>query len=320
MPANLTPEYLQAEQKFKTAPTGAQKIAALEEMLSTIPKHKGTEKIQADIKRRLSRLRKESQKKKSVSAQRPAYHVDREGAGQVVLCGPVNSGKSQLLANLTHAAPEVANYPFTTRLPQSGMMPYEDIQIQLVDIPPLSPQFLEPWQLAVIEQADLAMVIFDVNDSDLLEQTEFVLRRLEERGIQLEGTEPPRVIILGNKIDRPRGKENFATWQELYQGQFKAEPFCALLAHDLTVIKKQIFDLLEIIRVYTKAPGRKPEENPTPYVLKKGSTVLDAAAAIHKDMVGHLKFARLWGKTKFEGQMVERGYVLQDGDLVEIHR
>ena len=288
-------------------------------MLSTIPKHKGTEKMQADIKRRLSRLRKESQRKKSVGSQKPAYHVDREGAGQVVLCGPANSGKSQLLANLTHAAPEVANYPFTTRLPQPGMMPYEDIQIQLVDTPPLSPEFLEPWQLAMIEQADLAMLIFDINDSNLLEQTEFVLGRLEERGIRLDGTGTPRVLILGNKIDRPRGKENFAAWQELYQDRFQAEPFCALSAQDLTAMRRRIFDLLEIVRIYTKAPGKKPEESPTPYVLKKGSTVLDAAAAIHKDLVGHLKFARLWGKTKFEGQMVERGYVLQDGDLVEIH-
>ena len=158
MPANLTPEYFQAEQKFKSASSIPQKIGALEEMMRVIPKHKGTEKMQADLKRRLSRLRKESQKKKSTASQKPFYQIEREGAGQIIFCGPPNSGKSQLLASLTHAEPEVGDYPFTTRVPQPGMMPYEDIQIQLVDAPPLSRQFLEPWQLAMIRQADVGVL------------------------------------------------------------------------------------------------------------------------------------------------------------------
>ena len=167
MPANLTAAYLQAEQKFKGASSHPEKVEALEEMLRTIPKHKGTEKMQADIKRRLSRLRKEALKKKSTASQKLFHYVEKEGAGQVVLCGPPNSGKSQLLENLTHAEPKVANYPYTTQRPLPGMMAYEDIQIQLVDTPPLDPETLEPWQLAMIKQADAVLLLFDVNDPNL---------------------------------------------------------------------------------------------------------------------------------------------------------
>jgi len=143
MPANLTPDYLAAERDYKQAATPAERIAALERMLATVPKHKGTEKIQADLKRRLSQARKESTKKGAAHSV-PFYLVEKEGAGQVVLLGPPNAGKSQLVAALTHAHPEVADYPFTTRLPTPGMMSYQNVQIQLIDLPPLSEEFMEP--------------------------------------------------------------------------------------------------------------------------------------------------------------------------------
>ncbi|MBI4456277.1 MAG: TGS domain-containing protein [Acidobacteria bacterium] len=319
MPANLTPEYLQAEEKFKSASSNLAKLAALEEMLRTIPKHKGTEKMQADLKRRLSQLRKESQKKQSTAVQKPFYHIEREGAGQVILCGPPNSGKSQLFANLSRVETEIGDYPFTTRVPKLGMMPYEDIQIQLVDTPPLAPEFLEPWQLAMIKQSDIAMVLFDVNDLNLLEQTEFVLSTLAQRGISVDRQGPPRVVILGNKTDLPGGKANFDVWQDLYRERFHAVPFCTLALSHLSDIKRRVFDLLEIVRVYTKAPGKKPEDRPVPYIMKRGSTISDLAAVIHKDLEENFKYARVWGKTKFDGQMVERTHVLEDGEMVEIH-
>ena len=319
MPANLSPEFLAAEEDFKRAATSADKLKTLEEMLRTIPKHKGTEKMQADIKRRISRLRKESAKKKSVVVQRPHWYVEREGAGQVVLCGPPNGGKSQLLANLTNVEPEVADYPFTTRTTLPGMMPVLDIQIQLVDTPPLAADLVEPWQLAMIQQADIALVVFDVNDPELLEQTEFILEQLSSRQIRLQGDQRPHVLVLGNKTDRPQGQENFTAWEELYRERFRPQAFSAQSEAHLEALRSQLFDTLGIVRVYTKAPGKKPEKNPTPYVLQKGCTVLDAAASVHKDLVSRFKFARIWGKTKFDGQMVEREYQLEDGDLIEIH-
>jgi len=319
VPANLTHAYLEAEQKFKSASSNPEKVGALEEMLRTIPKHKGTEKMQADIKRRLSRLRKEAQKKTSKASQKPFHYIEKEGAGQVVLCGPPNSGKSQLLKNLTHAEPKVAKYPFTTQKPLPGMMTYEDIQIQLVDTTPLAPETLEPWQLVMIQQADAGLLLFDVNDPDLLVQTDFVLAAFKDRHIVFDGSQSPLLFVLGNKIDDPQGRGNFSAWQELYQEQFQAEPFSALSEKDLVKIPKRLFDALEIVRVYTKAPGKKPEANPTPYVLKQGNTIFDVAVTVHREMAQNFKFARVWGKAKFDGQMVERSYLVEDGDLVEIH-
>lgn len=320
MPANLTPEFHDAEERFKAAETAADKLDALEEMLRVIPKHKGTEKMQADLKRRISRLRKDAQKEKSAGgAKRPFHYVEREGIGRVVLSGPPNAGKSSLLAALTNAEPEIANYPFTTRVPQPGMMSFEDVQIQLVDMPPFAPESLEPWQLAMIEQADLKLLLFDVTDPGLLDQTEFVLSRLAERGLSPEPTAEGSFIVFGNKVDQPGGRENFDAWHELFADRMEPLPFSVHSPGDLMELRRTLFARLNVVRVYTKAPGSKPDPEQKPYVLKKGSTVLDAAAHIHKDLAERFRYARVWGKARFEGQMVERDYVLEDGDLLEVH-
>ncbi|MFB3906750.1 MAG: GTPase [Acidobacteriota bacterium] len=319
MPANLTPQYLEAEEKFKSAVTTADKIQALEEMMRTIPKHKGTEKMQADLKHRMSELKKEAQKKKSTASQRPSWYIEREGAGQVVVCGPPNSGKSQLVVSLTEVPALVADYPFTTRSPQPAMMRFEDIQIQLVDTPPLAREILEPWQLAMIKQADAVLLVFDVNDPELLDQTEYVLELFAERQIPLDTRSKPKVLVLGNKADTPAGPDNFQVWAELYEGRFRPIRFSALDQADSKRLQADLFDLLEIVRVYTKAPGKKTEENATPFVLKKGATVLDAAQAVHKDLAANLRFARLWREGSCDGLMVERTHELQDRDLIEIH-
>ncbi len=319
MPANLTPQYHDAEERFKKASTSEEKVAALEEMLRVIPKHKGTEKMQAELKRRLSKARKESAKKGPASSQRPVYQIPREGAGQVVLSGPPNSGKSQLLELMTSAHPEVADYPFTTRIPLAGMMPFEDIQIQLVDTPPLAPETFENWQLAMIEHSDITLLLFDVNDPLLLDQTEFVLKKLAGRPIELSETAQPKVFVLGNKVDQPGGRDNFAAWVDLYRGQFQAHPVSVLREDDRNTWRRRLFDELEVVRVYTKRPGHAVEKDATPYVLDRGATILDAAAAVHKELADSFKFARVWGKTLFDGQMVERTHVMEDGDVVEIH-
>ncbi|MFQ5741035.1 MAG: GTPase [Acidobacteriota bacterium] len=320
VPANLTPQYLEAESKFKRASTPDEKVACLETMLRLIPKHKGTEKLQADLKRRLSKLRKGSQRKSRPSPRQPYYHIEREGAGQAILCGPPNGGKSHLLDKLTQASPEIGDYPFTTRVPQPGMMQFEDIQIQLVDTPALAPDFLESWQMTMIAEADVAVLLFDVCDPQLLEQTDFVVEICEEHNILLNSTQSkPRAVVLGNKLDQPLAGENFRAWSELYQDRFTARPFSSRQNEHLKEFKLLLFSLLGIVRVYTKRPGYKRDEGSQPYLLKCGSTVLDAACAVHKDLVDHFRFARVWGKEGLEGQMVERTHILEDGDLVEIH-
>ncbi|MGA2194200.1 MAG: GTPase [Bryobacteraceae bacterium] len=312
MPANLTADYLAAEQAYQRAQTHQEKIAALEQMLATLPKHKGTEKIQADLRRRLSQTRKESQKK-GASHAAPPYFVKREGAGQVVLIGPPNSGKSQMVRHLTHARPEVADYPFTTRLPTPGMMLFENVQIQLVDTPPMSAEFMEPWMAQVIRPAHLSALIVDPNDPDVLGEIEFILQTLE--GWQL----PPPKLLAGNKCDQPGAGENFAALQALYGDRFRTVRVSAATGAGLEVFACETFRSLDLVRFYSKAPGKKPDLE-VPYVLRRGATIADAAAHVHRDFAEHLKYARLFRKSyDHAGLMVERTHAVEDEDVLEFH-
>jgi ribosome-interacting GTPase 1 len=327
MPANLTPQYLEAEKKFKQAKTTQEKLAALEEMLATIPKHKGTEKLQADIKKRISRLKTQDKKSKSVKRE-DLYFIKKEGAGQVVIIGPPNAGKSQLLASLTHAKPEVAPYPFTTLKPLAGMMPFENIQIQLIDTPPVTSDFLESGILGTIRNSDLVWLTIDLSSDDPTVELEMVRSRLEDKKIKLHKDETKvaldlgevckKTMLLGNKNDSEKSKENWEMIKELYNSSFLLYSVSAGKKIGLEELKKETYKHLEIIRVYTKEPG-KPIDYEDPVILKKGQRVIDAAFAIHKDFAHNLKYARIWGEGKYEGQMVQRDQVLEDGDVIEFH-
>ena len=312
MPANLTPEYLASEREYKSAHTQAEKVAALELMLATLPKHKGTEKLQADLRRRLSQARKESQKKGGTHAA-PFYLIEKEGAGQVALIGPPNAGKSQLVAALTHAQPEVADYPFTTRFPTPGMMLFENVQIQLVDLPAISAEFMEPWIPHVVRNASLGVLLVDVNDAAVLDQIEFIEQTLERHRL------PPPKLLAGNKLDLPGGMSNFAALQELYGDRYRYAGISAATGAGLDGFARAVFDALDIVRVYTKAPGKKAELD-APFILHRGQTVQDAARLVHKDFAEHLKFARLFHLAgNREGLMVERAHVVEDQDILEFH-
>ena len=312
MPANLTPEYLAAEQEFKEAQTPEQKLAALEKMLSTIPKHKGTEKLQADIKRRISRMRKESARR-SGPRHTPFWVVKREGAGQVALIGPPNAGKSQLLARLTHAHPEVADYPFTTRAPVPGMMHYENVPVQLVDLPPLSPEFTERWLPQVIRMANAGLLVVGMNDPAVLEEIEFALEYLGAHRL------PVPEILVANKMDAPGSADNLEALQELYGGRFRYLPVSAKTGAGLDELAKTVFELLDVVRFYSKPPGKQPDFT-KPFVLKRGATVIDAAREVHKDFAEKMKFTRLYRRDgDHPGMMVDRGHVVEDEDILEFH-
>ena len=328
MAANLTPEYLEAEKRFKSARTTDEKVEALERMLATIPRHKGTEKLQADLKRRLSKLRA-GQQRRPVSRVGLMHRVEKEGAGQVALIGPPNSGKSQLLRRLTHATPEVADYPFTTRTPLPGMMAFEDIQIQLVDLPPVHPDFPETWLYQIIRNADAALLVVDLSDPDLLEDLETTLAELRNAKVEL-GTPKPtppnpiggvllKTILVGNKLDASGAAEDLEILKELYGGRFPILQVSANTGEGLEGLCRLAFELLELVRVYTKAPGKKADLT-APYVLKRGSHLIDLAAMVHHDFLSQLKYARVWGHGRFEGQMVNRDYRLVDKDVIELHR
>ncbi len=321
MPANLTPQYLEADRRFKAATTPQDKLAALEEMLATIPKHKGTEKMQADLKRRIAKLRASSQQKRSAARGRPFYHVDREGAGQIALVGAPNVGKSSLLRALTNAQPEIADYPFTTRVPLPGMMAYENVQIQLVDLPPVTPEITEGWLYSIIRSADAIALVVDLSTDDVLAQADGVRALLERSKLALgaESREPhqKRALAVANKVDAPGAPSRLALVRQAH-GALPVVPVSATRGTGQPELRRAMFQLLEVIRVYSKAPGRKAD-NSAPFILKQGATVLDAAQAIHKDFVARLKYARLWGADEYQGQMVGRDHVLEDGDMIELH-
>ena len=331
MPANLTPQYMSAEQRFKQASTHEEKIACLEEMLRVIPKHKGTDKLQADLKRRLSKLRQEAQK---AAATRRGYtlSVEAEGAGQIVMVGPPNVGKSALLAALTKAAPEVADYPFTTRRPMPGMMTFENVQIQLVDMPPISHEYMESWMSQITRNADALLLVVDLGDPGVLDAVELIAEVLQEwkilptaRLLTAEeqdaldvGVVPRRALLLGNKYDMLASKDNWDILQELYGTRWPTLAVSATHGHNLEALRRELYTLLDIVRVYTKAPGKKPDLT-APFAMPRGSTVVEVAATVHKDFATDLKFARIWGTEKYDGQMVQRDYVVQEGDVIELH-
>lgn len=329
LPANLTPQYLEAEAKFRAAVTTQEKLDALEEMLAVIPKHKGTERMQADIKRRIAKLR---QKDKSAGGARRGLelHIDKEGAGQVLVAGPPNSGKSLLVRRLTAAEPEVADYPFTTRRPMPGMMEYEDVLVQLVDMPPIARDTTDPWVLAMARSADAVVLVLDMAGGTALDDMDSLQHELAKAKVRLTGSEDQPsgefpvgtvfrpALIAADKMDLPGAKENLDIFREVSEVGYPVMPVSALSGEGLEELKTAIYDLLGVVRVYTKIPGKPPDMD-RPFVMKRGSTVADLASAVHREFVQKLRFARAWGRGKPDGVMIARDQELDDRDIVELH-
>jgi len=328
MPANLPPQYFETEKKLRTAKTPQEKIGILEELLAIVPKHKGTEKLQALLKTKIAKLKSSTQIRPTIARHASTYRIEKRGAGQAILIGPPNSGKSMLVKSLTNANPEVGEYPYTTRLPSPYMMKYENIQIQLIDTPPITPDYMETWLPELIKLADGVLLVVDLASSHPEAILETLLLKLKERKIELvsENFKIPaektpflkRTTIVANKKDQNSAAENFAVLKEFYEGQFDLFPVSASSGEGLEELKKEIFTLLNIIRVYSKAPGKKIDFD-EPFTLKRGSSVIDMAQAVHKDFVQNLKYARIWNKKKYEGQKVNRDHILEDEDVIELH-
>ena len=339
MPANLSADYLKAEERYRAAVTNEDKLTALEEMFTTLPKHKGTEKMQADIKTRISKLKKEMSGPSKGGAKRADFfHVEKQGAGQVVIFGAPNCGKSALVKELTGLHAEVAPYPFTTTQPAAGMMEFEDIQIQLVDTPPVSPDS-PAWLFGIMRTADILIWMLDLSDDALLETTEQTQTLLDKANISLGSPKstvqspessppsapspqplapsPKKVLQLGSKSDDPQAMDRLAILRELI-GDVEVLPVSVEHHTGLEELKRRLFEMLQIIRVYTKKPG-KPVEFRDPVILPIGATMIDAAYHLHKDIAQNLQFARLWNTAGYDGQRVERGHVLSDRDILEFH-
>ena len=343
MPANLSPEYKDAQEKFRRAREPQEKLECLREMLRTIPKHKGTEHLQAEIKTRVKELTDElGGPKKGAVRGGPDLTVRHEGAAQVTLVGPPNCGKSSLHARLTGSHAVVGPYPFSTKHPLPGMLLQEDVQFQLVDLPPVSGDYFEPWMSGTLHNADAVAIVVDLSDPGCVEQLDAIERRLAEKKVSLVprlGAPPPAALgedvdeasldpfrarlptlLLANKADLFDDPEaELAVFREIAPDPFASLAVSAETGAGLAAVGPALFSLLGIVRVYSKVPGHPPDLG-RPFALRGGGNVRDVAQQVHRGMAAELKFARVWGPSaEFEGQQVSAAHVVKDRDVVELH-
>ncbi len=327
MPANLPPVYHAAEKTYRQASSPDEKTEALRQMLAVMPKHKGTDKLQADIKRRIAQL-KDQGKRGAAARQQPQWVIEKVGAGQVPVIGPPNAGKSALIAQLTSTDLRVADYPFTTQAPAPAMMPFENIQVQLIDSPATSREYSVDWIHELVRRADACVLLVDLGDGRAPDFISYILDSLESRDVILAGTVPTEregfevyipTLLAGNKDELPGAAEVFVELEAAYGDRFHIQALSVQRDSGLGEFKQALFDVLQIDRIFTKAPGKEPDLG-KPFILARGSTVRDLAGKIHKDFLKTLRYARLWGSSgRFEGQRVGEEHVLEDGDIVELH-
>lgn len=339
MATNLTPQYHEAEEEYRKAQTPEEKLACLKKMFALVPKHKASEKLQADLKTKMAELKDEIEHaKKHPKKVGVSYKFPKQGAGQYVIVGAPNVGKSRLLTRLTRAAPEVAPYPFTTREPYAGMMDWQDTKVQLIDTPPITADFLEPYVSSIVRAADAAILMLDLGDDDGPFAAETVLDRLAQVKTMLVGTKPAEqedhsiqyvsTLLVANKIDVDGAGDRLEIIREMF-GESPATAVAGERKYPLHVIaaehgtgledlRNALYGFLNVIRVYTKQPG-KPADMTSPFTCPVGSTVAQMAVLVHRDFEEKLKSARIWGTGVHDGQTVGREHVLHDRDVVELH-
>ncbi len=340
MPANLTPDYRAAETAFRNARDPKERLDHLREMLRVIPKHKGTDHLQAEIKKRIKDLTTEISGPARTGARTgPATYVASEGAAQIALLGPPNSGKSTLHAALTGSHSEVGPHPFTTQFPQPGMYMYEDIPFQLVDLPPISPKHPVPWIVNALQPADASLLVVDVGDPACVERVITVHNLLKERRIELTEVWPsdlpepatpaddhlatfnmvlPTLLVATKKNLYPDSRAQLHVLEELAGFNFPTLAVSGSTGEGFDELGSRLAAKLEIFRVYTKVPGR-PADMTRPFTVRRGQTIADVARLVHRDMAESVKFARIWGERTFAGQQVGKDRPVDDGDVVELH-
>lgn len=326
MSANLTIKYRKAEQAYRQASTPDEELRCLQVMLVEIPKHKGTDKMQADLKRKISRLKAEVQSQKKSA--KSSVKIPRQGAGRAIIVGSPNSGKSQLLASLTRATPQVADYPFTTLQPLPGMMPWEDISVQLIDTPPVTVDMFDATTQALIRGADVVILLLDLGTDDGGQQFMEVVEQFRDAKTRLGrescfdktdiGVTYTHTIFCPNKIDLPEAADRLEFFSEFIEADFETVKISATERTGLDALAQKIHEALDVVRVYTKTPNRDAELE-KPFTLKQGQTVLDLAELVHKDLAKNFKFGRVWGDQVHDGTIVKGDYVLHDKDIVELH-
>jgi len=329
MAANLTPQYLEAGAEYKKAQSAEERLACLRKMFQLVPKHKASEKLQADLKTKISEARDEVEReKKSPKKVGVSHKIPKQGAGQYVLLGAPNAGKSRLLTRLTRATPEVAPYPFTTREPHAGMMDWEDVRVQLIDTPPITADFMESYQSSMVRTADAAVLLIDLGDDDGPFAADVVIDRLAQTKTVLVGqalavNDDPtihhtRTLVAANKVDLTGAQDRLEVVREMFAERFPLHVIAAEHGTGMEDLRQVLYQFLHVIRVYTKQPG-KPPDLTSPFTCPEGSTLVEMAGLVHRDFTEGLKSARIWGTGVYDGQTVKRDHVLHDKDVVELH-
>ena len=343
MPANLSPDYKKAEQAFRAARDDKERLTCLKDMLRTIPKHKGTEHLQADIKSRIKQLTEElAGPRKGASRTGPDHSIRPEGAAQIALLGAPNAGKSSLHVALTGSRADVGPYPHTTHEPMPGMLEFEDVLFQLIDLPAINADFMESWLPNALQPADAALLVVDIADPGCTDDLGAIVSRLSDKKITpveawpgLESTAENEVsddddelpdpfrqylptLLIANKCELDPDPDAIAILQELAGCAFPALAVSATTGAGLDAIGPFLMRGLGLVRVYTKAPG-KPAEMDRPFTIRAGATVLDVARLVHKDIAGSLRYARAWGHGVYDGQQVGPEHTPGDRDVIELH-
>jgi uncharacterized protein len=329
MPANLTAQYLKAEEEYRRATTPEEELQCLQVMMKEIPKHKGTDHLQADLKSKIAKLKRELAAETSSGKKTHGFRIPRQGAGTAILLGAPNAGKSQLIASLTRATPEVAPYPFTTTTPAPAMMPWEDVNVQLVDTPPITADYMDSHLHGLVRAADLALLMVDLADDNGIELCQDVLDRLAQTKTRLAakssldeqdvGLSYTKTFLAPNKIDAPGAAERLKLLHELLPLEFPEYVISAKHGTGLEALRAAIYGAMDVVRVYSKLPSAKEPDRDRPFTLRRGSTLTEMAGMVHKDFLAGLKFARVWGSAVHDGTQVKGDYVLHDRDVVELH-
>ncbi len=300
MPINAHPEYLEAEKEYHSAYGSDEKLKALEKMLSFVPKHKGAENLRAQLKTRYKKLKEEISKSKKSSSKKQGIKKEEM---QAVIIGLTNTGKSSLLSKLTNTNPEIADYDFTTKKPILGMMDYENVKIQLMEVPAFESNY---YDKGLVNSADTILIL--INNISQIKEIEDDLKKSKGK----------RIIIL-NKSDKLNFKEKRKISSTLQSKRYNFVLISTKNGEGIKNLKTKIFESFDKIRVYTREPGKKiNKKNEKPMILEPNSTVKDVAEKILKGFSNKVKEARITGPSgKFLKQTVGLKHKLKDLDTIE---